>query len=158
MRETYNKLTTMQASPPPHTLDWLDLALPIEDADQLQPGEMFHMGFGFPRGQEFHTKDEHGRLITSIDGHRAYLLIIDRKTRYIWVLLTKNKLPSCEYVKTFLNMQGKHTGRRIIHTDKGGELWGFLQFHNTVPAQYILEPTAPGVPFQKAWRNDQTRH
>jgi len=140
-------------------IDWFDLTSPVENPDALQPGEMFHMDFGFPRGQNFHSKDEYGRLITSTDGHRAYLLIIDRKTRYIWVVTTKHKLPPCEAVTKFLEIHGRKTGRRILRTDQGGELWGSLKFRKTISnAGYLMEPTAPGAPFQNglAERPNQT--
>jgi transposase InsO family protein len=130
-------------------IDWLDLNSPVTQDTPLQAGEMYHMDFGFPRGQKFSSKDDQGRLITSIDGHRAYLLIIDRKTRYIWVALTKNKLPPCEYVAKFLEIQGRKSGNRIIRTDQGGELWGSYKFRETIQkAGYLPQPTAPGAPFQ----------
>jgi len=150
----------IQATTPTNEdIDWFDLFSPVDDIDSLQPGEMFHMDFGFPRGQNFQTKDEYGRLITSIDGHRAYLLIIDRKTRYIWVAITKNKMPPCAAVTKFLDVHGRKTGRRVLRTDQGGELWGSLKFREAIhQAGYLMEPTAPGAPFQNglAERPNQT--
>jgi hypothetical protein len=117
--------------------------------NDLQPGEMFHMDFGFPRGTTFSAKDETSSLITSIDGNWAYLLIIDRKTRYIWVVIVKNKQAPCKAVGKFLETHGRKTGRRIIQTNKGRELWGSLQTWETVhQAHYLMELTAPGAPFQ----------
>jgi len=36
------------------------------------------MDFGFMRGLDYHTTDEKGHLITSIDSYHGYLLIIDK--------------------------------------------------------------------------------
>jgi hypothetical protein len=144
-----NAFHLCQSDPNIPPLDWLDLVSPVEDAATLQAGEMYHMDFGFPRGQNYSIKDEYGRLQTSIDGYRAYLLIIDRKTRYIWVIVTKNKLPPCEAVTKFLSVHGRAAGRGIVRTDKSRELWGSLQFKDVIhKAGYIIEPTAPGAPFQ----------
>jgi len=112
---------------------------------------MFYMDFGFPRGKTFHIKDEYGQLSTSIDGYRAYLLIIDRKSRYIWIMLTKTKQPPVNFLKQFLFTHGHKTGCRIVRTDKGGELWGSFDFRKVITdASYILEPTAPSAAFQNA--------
>jgi hypothetical protein len=117
------------------------------------------MDFGFTRGTSYHTTDEKLRLITSMDGYRAYLLIIDRKTCYIWVQLTKTKHQPIQFITNFLDLHGLKTGQRIIRTDQGGELWGSYEFRNTIiNGKYLLEPTAPGAPFQNgmAERPNQT--
>jgi hypothetical protein len=44
----------------------------------IHPGQHFHMDFGFMRGLDYHTTDEKGHLITSIDSYHGYLLIIDK--------------------------------------------------------------------------------
>ncbi len=53
------------------------------------PGERFHMDMGFVRGTKYGIKDADGNIVTSLDGYKSYLVIIDRATRYIWVFLTK---------------------------------------------------------------------
>jgi hypothetical protein len=45
-----------------------------------KPGEHLHMDYGFVRGSDWKQKDSDGKTVTSIDGYRSYLLIIDRAT------------------------------------------------------------------------------
>lgn len=132
-------------------LDYLDLVSPETKFSDLQICQMFYMDFGFPRGKTFHIKDEYGRLITSLDGYRAYFLIIVRKSRYIWIMLAKTKKPPVLFLQKFFSTHGLKSGRRIVRTDKGGELWGSYDFRQTViEANYLLEPTAPATAFQNA--------
>jgi hypothetical protein len=70
--------------------DWFDNTKDHE-AVHCDPGQHFHVEFGFMKGSGYCRKDEEGRTITSIDGFRSYFLIIDKKTRYVWVYLTKAK-------------------------------------------------------------------
>jgi hypothetical protein len=52
----------------------------------------YHMDFGFPRGSSFQGTDvDTGHTYTSIDGYRAYLIIILFPQRRIWIFLVKNK-------------------------------------------------------------------
>ena len=132
-------------------LDYLELIAPTSEFPDLQIRQMFYMDFGFPRGKTFQLKDDYGRLITSFDGYRAYFLIIDRKSRYIWIMLAKTKQPPISFLKKFFSIHGLQSGRRLVRTDKGGELWGSYEFRQTVlEANYLLEPTAPAAAFQNA--------
>ena len=67
-----------------------------------QVGQHLHMDFGFVRGSDWKKKDNDGKLVTSIDNYRSYLLIIDRASRYIWIFLTKTKHPPISQVQHFL--------------------------------------------------------
>ena len=40
------------------------------------------MDFGFVRGSDWSSKSADDKLITSIDGFRSYLIVVDRATRY----------------------------------------------------------------------------
>jgi len=134
---------------PQDLLDWDDD--PVNCDDQLcLPGQRFNIDFGFMKGTGYCTKDEEGRTITSLDGYRSYLLIIDRKTRYTWVFLTKTKKPPLEIIDRFLKEHGHPiTHNRTIRSDKGGELWGSEEFRNLIDKHgFILDPTAPLAPFQ----------
>jgi IS30 family transposase len=108
------------------------------------------MDFGFMRGSGFASKDLEGRTITSIDGYRSYLLIICRKSRYLWVFLTKTKQPPLSIVTRFLQENGNPLAKKpTIRTDEGGELWGSEEFRSIInEAGYLLEPTAANAPFQ----------
>jgi hypothetical protein len=143
---TFNECNHDRA--PPEILDWLD------DEDDVVsdglPGQHFRCDFGFMKGTGYCKKDDEGCTITSIDGHRTYFLIVDRKTRYIWVFLNKTKSPPIKIIAQFLREHGNPVApRRTIRSDKGGELWGCQAFQDAIQeAGYILEPTAPYAPFQ----------
>jgi hypothetical protein len=68
IREAHQRITSTTAMDI-QEVDWLDLILPIPNPENLQIGEILHMDFGFPRGQQYEAKDEYGHLVTSIDGH-----------------------------------------------------------------------------------------
>ena len=124
------------------------------------PGEAFSMDYGFMRGSDFQTTTSSGKTLTSIDGYNSYLIIEDRATRYTWVYLTNTKTPPIDIVRTFLKQQGNNTSQlKTIRTDEGGELWNSSQFKRMVYEEgFILEPTAPGAPFQNGMveRQNQT--
>jgi hypothetical protein len=127
--------------------DFLDIITPTLETD-LKCGEHFHMDFGFVHGK-YIQKDEIGKRITSIDGYNSYLLIIDRKSRYTWIMLSKTKQPPLLFLTQFFNHHGLTSGRRIVATDRGGELHDSLQFRELIiQANYLLQPTAPDAPFQ----------
>jgi hypothetical protein len=80
------------------------------------------MDFGFVRGSDWKKKDSDGKTVTSIDGNRAYLLVIDRATRYIWIFVTKTKHPPITQVAGLLSkFEGLHQNATVT-TDLGGEL------------------------------------
>jgi transposase InsO family protein len=139
--------------------DWMDDPATDKDNSCL-PGRHFNIDFGFMKGSGYCPKDEEGRTITSIDGYRRYLLIMDRKTRYLWVFLTKTKKPPIDIIAKFLKEHGHPTAHNhTIRTDKGGELWGSQEFRTVVNDHgYIMDPTAPGAAFQngKAERPNRT--
>ena len=86
---------------------------------QALPGQHFHCDFGFMRSKSYQQKDEDGKLQTSIDGKRAYLLIIDRATRYMWVYLANSKRPPIQFCKSILNKFKSSTKHRTIRCDQG---------------------------------------
>jgi dUTP pyrophosphatase len=131
--------------------DWYNAT--IEDSStNCDPGQHYHVDFGFMKGSGYCNKDEEGRTITSIDGFRSYFLIIDRKTRYIWLFLTKTKKPPLSIFAQFLKQHGHPTAsNRTVRSDRGGELWGSQAFCDTVQqAGYVMAPTAPNAAFQNA--------
>jgi hypothetical protein len=102
------------------------------------------MDMGFVRGSQFRQKHEDGHLVTSLDGYNSYLLLIDRATRYLWVFLSRYKVPPLDVIKAFLNTHGAmNLPQRYMQTDEGGELWGSHKVQQVVrDAGFILEPTA----------------
>jgi len=124
-----------------------------DDADcipNLQPGQWFQMDMGFVRGSGFSIKEEDGRQMTSLDGYNSYLIIIDRKTRYQWIFLMKNKVPPIEFVKSFLEKNAcKTTSLNIIQSDQGRELYRSPEFQQMVKDKgFIMEPTATDASYQ----------
>jgi len=102
------------------------------------------------KGSGYSTTDKDGHTITSIDEYRAYLIIVDRHSRFTWTFLTKSKAPPLEIITTFLKQHGQpDLPHKTIRTDEGGELWYCQAFRQTVlQAGYLLEPTAAGAPSQ----------
>jgi hypothetical protein len=127
---------------------------------KIECSQHIHIDYGFMKGSGFSTKDEEGRTITSLDGYRSYCLIIDKKSRYTWVFLTKTKSPPINLLEKFLKEHGnKNTTHKTIRTDQGGELWASQQFRQlALEADYLIEPTGSGAPFQNglAERPNQT--
>jgi hypothetical protein len=68
-------------------IDDIDTIMDTIHIPTVQAGQHFHMDFGFVQGSDFNDKDENGKTITSKDGKRAYLSIVDRATRYTWIFL-----------------------------------------------------------------------
>lgn len=85
----------------------------ISAEEHICPGQHLHMDFGFVRGSAFSGVDEMGRTITSIDGFRSYLVIVDRATRYKWVFLTTTKHPPLKEAERIL--QKFHSKLQQLH-------------------------------------------
>ena len=96
----------------------------------IQVGQHLHVDFGFVRGSDYSKKDEDGKLITSRDGFRSYCLVIDRKSRFITIILTKTKQPPIKELRHILKQfRSKVTATHCtITTDLGGELAGSKDF------------------------------
>ena len=73
-----NRIRFKEATQPPSK----DNQSPEFDTDVIkgEPGQHFHMDFGFVRGTGYKIKSEKQSTITNIDGFNSYLLIVDRVT------------------------------------------------------------------------------
>ena len=121
--------------PPAHDDD--DIYIP-----DAQPGQHFHMDFGFVRGSDYNYKTDTGTTITSIDGKRAYLAIIDRATRYTWIFTTSNKKPPIDAARMILDKFKSTNTHRTVRVDQGGELGKSDKFLEMVAnAGFLVEPT-----------------
>ena len=110
-------------------------------SDSARVGQFLHMDYGFVRGSDYTSKDNDGKLVTSIDKYRAYLLVIDKKSRFIWIFLTRTKEPPISQVQSLLNIFEK-CNVATITTDQGGELASSRKFTNMISkTHYILTPT-----------------
>ena len=82
------------------------------------------MDFGFMRAStsDYSTPNlETDRVVESFDGCVAYLIIVDKASKFVWIFLRKSKEPPIELVSHFLQMYGRRWGG-VIHCDQGGEL------------------------------------
>ena len=114
-----------------------------------QPGQHYHIDFGFVRGQKpttptnsTHASKQHGKIVTSIDGYTCYVIVVDRITRYTWIFLSKSKKPPIETIRNLLNKFKSDDPHRTVRTDQGGELGHSTEFAAMIAAcGYSLEET-----------------
>ena len=86
------------------------------------PGQHFHIDFGFVRGSGYDAVNNEGRTVTSVDGKNSYLLIVDRRTRYMWLYLAESKAPPLLAVKLVLEKFGSEDKHRTVRTDQDKSL------------------------------------
>jgi hypothetical protein len=99
-------------------------------------------------------------LIEGQHGYKAYLLIIDRRTRYVWVFLTKDKSPPLEIMTSWFREFGnKRSTNNILRTDNGGELAGHEGFRKLCAANnYMVQSTAADASYQIGMVERPHRH
>ena len=113
---------------------------PQNDPPTLQPGQMFQIDLGFFRGPAnladvVDRKAEPSlKVIESRQGYVCYLLIIDRKTRKVWIFPLKSRAVPMTLISTFLRLHGNHDPNlpRWIRTDGEGALatLGLISFRH----------------------------
>ena len=129
-----------------------------ENVTTMSIGQFLHMDYGFVRGSDYTARDNDGKLVTSIDKYRAYLLVIDRKSRYIWIFLTKTKEPPLLQVKSLLSIFKPCPISRIT-TDQGGELASSKKFVDLIAStNYILTPTGAYSSSQNGLAETPNKH
>ena len=101
----------------------------MDDSEQLYNGQVFQMDIGFIRGPEnlanvlTRREDADTKVIESRNGYVCYLLIVDRKTRYMWPFPLKSKSVPPDLLRTFLTIHGHPTcPNKRIRTDGEGSL------------------------------------
>ena len=113
-----------------------------EDTSTYKIGQHFHMDFGFVRGSDYEKVTNDGKLVTSLDNYRSYLLVIDKASRYIWVFLTKTKHPPIQQVKGLLDKFKNRYPNASVTTDQGKELGKSKAFQQMIAeCNYILKTT-----------------
>ena len=107
------------------------------ESQATQPGERFHVDFGFARGPKHlqhlmhkrrtakhkvrHAKS-HCPIKTSHDGCSSHPLVTDAATRHAWIFLAKTKEPPLAILNAFLTQHGlKKNQPKFVRTDQGGE-------------------------------------
>ena len=85
------------------------------------------------------------------------MLIVDEKSKYSWIFLTKSKNPPVDLVRLFMKQFGNEDGG-VIRVDQGGELARSDVFRTTMlkEFQYVVEPT--GADRRMVRWNDITIH
>jgi hypothetical protein len=88
-------------------------------------------------------------VVHSWDGYLSYLLIVDKATRYIWVILTKSKTPPLDILNKFVTCFG-HAHGRSVRTNQGGKLACSFALSDLLLRNYhyILKPTRVDSPSQ----------
>ena len=105
------------------------------------PGQHFHCDFGFMRSKNFQQVDQQGNLQTSIDGKRAYLIIVDRFTRYMWVYVSNSKEPPLDFCRKVFNKFKASVKHKTIRCDQG-ELASSNAFNDMIVEEgFTLEVT-----------------
>jgi hypothetical protein len=109
---------------------------------QGEPGQHFHMDFGFVSSNEYQMRTEEGRNVTSIDGKRAYLLVVDRTTRYMWTHVTDTKEPPIEATRMILSKFKSNNPHRTVRTDQDSALSRSSEFRKMIETEgFIIEET-----------------
>ena len=108
------------------------------------PGQHFHFDFGFMHTKHYQHEDAEGTTQTSIDGKNAYLLVIDRSTRYIWVYVTSSKQPPIELCKSILHKFKSATKHRTVRCNQGELATSQLFNQLLVDEGFTLEVTGAG--------------
>lgn len=142
------KMGRFASSPPPQCPIATKPSSTTTTKRTLAKGDQLAVDFGFMRG-EFTDKDQRGRIITSIDGYNSYAIIIDESTRWLWILLTKSKIPPVDFVRKIIKSFPQVNYQRKISTDQGGELARSEAFKSMLQEEnYVLEHTGAYTPEQ----------
>ena len=121
------------------------------DAIKGVAGQNFHMDFGFVRGSKYRIKQENHPTVTSIDGYNSYLLIVDKKTRYLWLFLTTSKSLPITIAQKVLQKFRCTNPHRTVRTDQGKELGKSKAFQDMVVKEgFTLELTGADASAQNA--------
>ena len=116
----------------------------IEDSEVLQTGQNFSMNLRFMRGPANlqavveRREDTHPKIIHSRHGYTCYLLIMHRKSKYMWVFPLKLRSVSTDLMAIFLQTHGNSTASpRVIRTDGEGSLAESTTFCNLIAKQGV---------------------
>ncbi len=101
-------------------------------------------------------------MVECFEGYLAYLIIVDKCSRYVWVFLRKLKEPPVNLIKAFLAIHRSHQVGGAIRTDQVGELARSTSFRTDVykATKYAIEPTGADSASQnrgaKKWNHTLT--
>jgi hypothetical protein len=124
---------------------------PASDTAPIVSASRFYLDFGFMLASSHNFGVTKGpRVVTSYDGNNTYLLIVDAKQRYSWVLCQPSKSPPVLILERLLAVPCLKEGPIFLCMDQGGELWDSDQLlYVAHAAGYVIEPTGS----DSAWHN-----
>ena len=109
----------------------------LPDPPTLQTGQCFQMDIGFIRGPSnlqavVDWKEEaQSKVINICHNFVCYLVVMDRKLRYMWAFLLRSRSVPMDLLITFLAIHGAQTVTpRIMRTDGEGSLAESIDFRN----------------------------
>ena len=109
------------------------------------PGQHFALDWGFMRGSSWSDKKD-DKLITSIDGMRCYCVIVDKATRYTWVILSSSKDPPVDAVRQVLKKFRSKTPQRTVRLDQDRALGKSKEFLEMLQEEDVdFTPTFTGT-------------
>jgi hypothetical protein len=101
-------------------------------------------------------------LAEGIHGYKAYLNIVDRKSRYMWIFLSKDKEPPLQFLDLWFKQHGIGTrgiNGCILRTDGGGELAGSHALRKLCDKHnYLIETTGTDASSQNGLSERPHRH
>jgi hypothetical protein len=101
-------------------------------------------------------------LAEGIHGYKAYLNIVDRKSRYMWLFLSKDKEPPLQFLDLWFKQHGIGTtgiSGCILRTDGGGELAGSCRLRQLCDKHhYLVETTGTDASSQNGLSERPHRH
>jgi hypothetical protein len=101
-------------------------------------------------------------LAEGIHGYKAYLNIVDRKSRYMWLFLSKDKEPPLQFLELWFKQHGIGTrgiSGCILRTDGGGELAGSHELRKLCDKyHYLVETTGTDASSQNGLSERPHRH
>ena len=82
---------------------------PLSDHKSVSIGDLIHCDIWGPY------------RVTSRDGFKYFLTIVDDFSRAVWVYLLKSKMEVCEYIENFIKLIFTQFGKRVkvVRSDNG---------------------------------------
>lgn len=115
------------------------------------PGQRFHMDFGFVHASEYKPKQEFSSTITFVDGFDSYIIIVEQVTRYTWMFLTTSMSPPINIAQRILHKFKSGDTHCTVRTDQGKELGRSAAFQTMIHTEcFTLEMTGSDVSAQNA--------
>ena len=117
----------------------------LPDLPTLTNGQCFHMDIGFLRGPSNlqavvdRQEEPQSKVIHSRHNYVCYLLVIDRKSQYMWAFPLQSRSVPTDLMVTFLNVHGNATATpRTVRTDGEDSLAESVDFRKHAGGHVII--------------------